>query len=191
MNTYEVVERILKELKARAWCILRFDEGRAYNANSSALEPQNLIDVVDGLTGFGFESLGGYTDRGVDKLVNAYDNVKEWLNGARGALGFKNLYWIFLYRGEPPSGLLVLTPECLFFVHGIGEPGEGMWFRLVGVPEEDKEGADRLALKHGLRWWGEPAHPILYRPCKLNLENAKGFWLDALAFLKEAHHSRI
>jgi hypothetical protein len=27
MNTYEVVERILKELKARAWCILRFDEG--------------------------------------------------------------------------------------------------------------------------------------------------------------------
>jgi hypothetical protein len=59
------------------------------------------------------------------------------------------------------------------------------------VPEEEKERVDELALKHGLQWWGEPVHPILYRNCKLSLENAKMFWLDTLAFLKETRYSKI
>jgi hypothetical protein len=191
LNAYHVVERILKGLKVQAWCLLRFDEGKIFDVGSSALEPQNFLGVVEGLTGFGFNFLGGYTDRGVYKLVNTYDNVKSWLKGERGALGFINLYWTFMHRIEPPSGLLVLTPECLIFLHGVSEPYEEMWFRLVGVPEEERERVDELALKYGLRWWGEPAHPILYRNCKLNLENAKMFWLDTLAFLKEVHHSKI
>jgi hypothetical protein len=191
LNTYDVVERILKKLKVQAWCLLRFDEGKTFNAGSSALGPQDFIGVVDELRGFGFEFLGGFTDRGVCKLVNAYANVKEWLNEGREALGFINLYWVFLYRDEPPSGLLVLTPECLVFVQGVSEPSEDMWLRLTGVPRDEEERMDELALKHELKWWGDPAHPILYRPCKPNVENAKRFWLDTLTLLKEAHHSRI
>ena len=60
----------------------------------SALEPQNFLGVVEGLTGFGFNFLGGYTDRGVYKLVNTYNNVKSWLKGEKGALGFINLFHI-------------------------------------------------------------------------------------------------
>jgi hypothetical protein len=96
-----------------------------------------------------------------------------------------------MYRDEPPSGLLVLTPECLVFVQGVSEPSEEMMLRLVGVPEDETRRMDGLASKHELRWWGDPAHPILYRPCKLNVENTKRFWLDTLALLKGAHHSRI
>jgi len=191
LNTYDVVERILKKLKVQAWCLLRFDEGKTFNAGSSALGPQDFIGIVDELRGFGFEFLGGFTDRGVCKLVNAYANVKEWLNEGREALGFINLYWVFLCRDEPPSGLLVLTPECLVFVQGVSEPSEDMWLRLTGVPRDEEERMDELALKHELKWWGDPAHPILYRPCKPNVENAKRFWLDTLTLLKEAHHSRI
>jgi hypothetical protein len=191
LNTYDVVERILKKLKARSWCLLRFDEGKTFDASSSAIRPEDFISIVDGLRDLGFEFLGSYTDRGVYKLVNAYTNVKEWLDGERTTLGFNNLYWAFMYRDEPPSGLLVLTPECLVFVQGISQPSEEMMLRLVGVPEDETRRMDELASKHELRWWGDPAHPILYRPCKLNVENAKRFWLDTLALLKEAHHSRI
>jgi hypothetical protein len=191
LNTYDVVGRILKRLKVRASCLLRFDEGKTFNADSSVLRPRDFIDIVDELRGFGFEFLGGYTDRGICKLVNAYTNVKEWLDEGREALGFINLYWIFLYRDEPPSGLLILTPECLVFVQGVSEPGENMWLRLVGVPKDEEKRMDELASKHELRWWGDPAHPILYRPCRLSLENAKKFWLDTFALLKEAHYSRI
>jgi|GEM_PF-4727808 len=76
LNTYDVVERILKRLKVRAWCLLRFDEGKTFNASSSALDPQDFIGIVDGLKGFSFEFLGGFTNRGVHKFVNAYANVK-------------------------------------------------------------------------------------------------------------------
>jgi hypothetical protein len=191
LNTYDVVERILKKLKAQSWCLLRFDEGKTFDVDSSSIRPEDFISIVDGLRDLGFEFLGSYTDRGVYKLVNAYTNVKEWLDGERTTLGFNNLYWAFMYRDEPPSGLLVLTPECLVFVQGISQPSEEMMLRLVGVPEDETRRMDELASKHELRWWGDPAHPILYRPCKLNVENAKRFWLDTLALLKEAHHSRI
>jgi hypothetical protein len=191
LNTYDVVERILKKLKAQSWCLLRFDEGKTFDVDSSAIRPEDFISIVDGLRDLGFEFLGGYTDRGVYKLVNAYTNVKGWLDGERTTLGFNNLYWAFMYRDEPPSGLLVLTPECLVFVQGVSQPSEEMMLRLVGVPEDETRRMDGLASKHELKWWGDPAHPILYRPCKLNVENAKRFWLDTLALLKEAHHSRI
>jgi hypothetical protein len=47
------------------------------------------------------------------------------------------------------------------------------------------------ASEHGLKWWGKPAHPILYRYCRPSLENAKSFWLDTLEFLEEVGYSMI
>jgi len=162
LDTYEVVNRILKMLKVQSWSLLRFDEGRNFNATLSIWRPHDLIDVVDDFARTGLEFLGGYTDRGLYKLVNAYANIKGWLNGERVTLGFSNLYWVFFVRMEPPSGLLVLTPECLVFVQGINEPNEEIWLGLADVPKDEKIMLNELALKHRLRWWGDQANPILY-----------------------------
>ena len=196
LNTYEVVEKILKRLEkpsedlleVKGWCLLRFSGGN-FDKDSSILDPQSFIGIVDGLKPLGFEFLGGYTDRGISKLVDVYSSVRGWLNGV--SVSFTNLYWVFLYRSEPPSGLLVLTPRCLVFIPGVNRPDEYMLFRIVGISGSRKREIDEIALNHKLRWWGEPEHPILYRSCNPNLRNTKSFWLDTLAFLEEAHYSMI
>ena len=76
LNTYEVVEKILKRLEkpsedlleVKGWCLLRFSGGN-FDKDSSILDPQSFIGIVDGLKPLGFEFLGGYTDRGIPKLV--------------------------------------------------------------------------------------------------------------------------
>jgi hypothetical protein len=189
LNAYDVVDKILKRLRKpsgeplKGWCLLRF--GGGFDKDSSILDPKSFIGIVDGLKTLGFEFLGGYTDRGISKLVDVYSSVKGWLNGV--SVSFTNLYWAFLCRDEDPSGLLILTPRCLFFIPGIGRPDEYMLFRIVGASGR----IDEIALNHGLKWWGEPEHPILYRSCEPSLENARRFWMDTLAFLEEANHSMI
>jgi len=170
-------------MKASPKCLLSFDGG--------VLEPQSFIGIVDGLKGLGFEFLGGNTERGFYKIVDVYDSVEEWIRGEREDLGFINLYWMFFRRDEPPSGLLVLTPECIVFMPGFNRPDDCMWFRLVCVSRKEREEVNEVTSEHGLKWWGEPAHPILYRHCKPSLENAKSFWLDTLEFLEEVGYSMI
>ena len=114
LDTYEVVNRILKMLKVQSWSLLRFDEGRNFNATLSIWRPHDLIDVVDDFARTGLEFLGGYTDRGLYKLVNAYANIKGWLNGERVTLGFSNLYWVFFVRMEPPLAYSCLHPNVSF-----------------------------------------------------------------------------
>jgi hypothetical protein len=194
LNAYDVVDKILKRLSKpsgeplKGWCLLRFCGGD-FDKDSSILDPQSFIGIVDGLKLLGFEFLGGYTDRGISKLVDVYSSVKGWLNGV--SVSFTNLYWAFLCRDEPPSGLFVLTPKCLVFIPGVGRPDEFMLFRIVGTSRRKKKEIDEIALNHGLKWWGEPEHPILYRFCELSLGNAKSFWMDTLEFLEEANYSMI
>jgi hypothetical protein len=91
LNAYDVADKILKRLRK---AFRRTFEGmmsseilwRDFDKDSSILDPKSFIGIVNGLKTLGFEFLGGYTDRGISKLVDVYSSVKGWLNGVSVSL---------------------------------------------------------------------------------------------------------
>jgi hypothetical protein len=191
LDSFEILDRILKKVGARQWCLLRFDDGAAFDPRSSATTPDALLRTLDHAQRRGFEVVGGSTDRGRDKLVDVYDKVRGWLEKKRERVGFKNLYDVFLARREPPSGLLILNPNCLVFVPGVRDPRDQLIIKLTGVPKSKKEMMERTCAKHQLKYIGDPDHPILYRADAVSAESLEKFVSAILAFFEEVGYANI
>ena len=67
---------------------MRFDDEEIFNRDDSAIEPSTLVEMIDELLRLGYEFIGGFTDRGMARMVNVYVNVKEWLSKQREKVGF-------------------------------------------------------------------------------------------------------
>ncbi|MEM2126750.1 MAG: hypothetical protein QXH67_00815 [Candidatus Bathyarchaeia archaeon] len=191
LNSYDVTERILKRLGVSLDLILRFDGGEHFNSSCSSLEPHALLEMIGRLSDMGFEFIGGWTDRGVNKLVDVYRNVRGWLASEREGVGFNNLYALYLRKVRPPSGILVLTSQVLIFIPGVIDPWEAFFIKLTGIPQSEKLRVEEQSGHHGLKWYGEPSHPILYRRAKPSADNAQEFVEDVLSFLEEAGYPEI
>jgi hypothetical protein len=189
-DSFEILDRILKKVGARQWCLLRFDDGATFDPRSSATTPSALLRTLDHAQRLGFDVVGGHTERGSSKLlVGVYDEVKGWLEGGR--VGFRNLYDVFLARREPPSGLLILNPNCLVFVPGVRDPRDQPLIKFTGVPKSEKEMTERTCARHQLKYIGEPDHPILYRADAVSAESLEKFVSAVLAFFEEVGYANI
>jgi len=191
LTTYDIIARLRKKLKLTQRTLLRFDDEKNFNKDDSVIDPSTLIEMIDELLRLGYEFIGGFTDRGQGKMVNAYINVNEWLSKQRKKAGFRNLYAVFLYRSSSPSGVLMLDESILAYFPGIMNPHEVLLIKVTGIPKKEKQKMNETCKHHGLGWYGEPSSPVLYRACNPSVENIKKFHIDILNFFKEAGYAEI
>lgn len=185
----EIRERL--KVKDKSRIILRFHEEKYFDSES-AIEPSALIEFIGFLNGFQqLEFLGGWTERGTTKLVNVYENLKEYLAGEREKAGFVNLYTIFFRRKEPPSGILAISPEILVFIPALQEPSEPIFLKFVGFSHSEKQRIKTLATQYRLGFYGEPDRPILYRESGFDIKDVKEFMVDVLRFCEDAVYAEI
>jgi len=191
LTPYDIIARLRKRLKLTQRNLLRFDDEKIFNKDDSVIEPTALVEMIDELLHLGYEFIGGFTDKGMAKIVNAYVNVKEWLSKQREKVGFRNLYAVFLYRCLPPSGVLMLNESILAYFPGIMSPHEALPIKVVGISREEKLKINEVCKRHKLEWCGNPSSPVLYRICNPSVENIKKFHTDILKFFEEAGCAEI
>ena len=69
---------------------------KIFNRDSSVIDPSALIEMIDELLRLGYEFIGGFTDRGMGKMVNTYVNVRsgspnnagKWVQPSGGSASF-------------------------------------------------------------------------------------------------------
>ena len=137
-----ILDRISKKTKIENCTLLRFNKGKEFSPSDSTIEPRKLIEIIESLEKLGPKFLGGYTDRGVCKLVNVYENVKEWMRKAREDVGFCNLYGIFFETEKPIFGLLMLYQKLAIFIPTIDY---SLPIRITCIPKQEKERVRNLA----------------------------------------------
>jgi len=191
LDAYEILSRLSKRYKGwRYGVLLRFEDER-FEKEVSILDPKGYLKLVQAITAQGFRDLGGWTDRGLYKLVKASERVAEWLKGVRERVGFRNLYAVFFYKPEPPSGLLVLAPSGFVFIPGVTHPKDTIWMDYTSQPESRKKRLKEMAERHGLIWWGSVTQPVVIRACRLDEEQALTFITDTISFFEETGYAEI
>ena len=87
--------------------------------------------------------LGGTTDGRTSRLQrNIVEDIEEFQNNKRNKVGFTNLYEIYLYKPESPSGILVVMPHRLLFIPGLSDVEQKLCIDYTGQPAERKEKID-------------------------------------------------
>ena len=115
----------------------------------------------------------------------------ELINGVRKKVGFTNLYAIFFYRAQSPSGLLAIIPSGFIFILGMTDPRENLPIDFTDQPKNRKNRLTEVGKKYNLRWYGDVRNPAVFRYESLNEHNLKTFVEDLLKFFNEVGFAEI
>jgi hypothetical protein len=191
LNSYEIVDRILKTSKKEEGCLLRFDENKTFNKQLSTFTPSSFVSLVDRVLASGLELLGGHTDVGISKMINVKEQVNAWLSRSREAVGFKNLYSIFFLKVKPPRGLFNLFSSGLVFVPGVYDPLEKIAVDFTAQPKKRKEKLTNISAKYNLRWYGDVTQPVVFRFSTLSENSFEQFAKDLDKFFEEVDFAEV
>ena len=194
-------ERKIKPWEAKAWTLLDFPGRRSFDASASATTPENFISIVDTiLSREDFLPLDDFkhkavTERGEKPITvyTAYHRVKEWLE-REAEVTFSNLYYVFLVKYQSPSGILCVGRYAyLIFMPGLTDYNDTLWIGFTSVSPEEKRRIRELSRLHGLKFWGEPSQPVLYRRVEppIDAEACEKFVQDVIKFFEDAGYPEV
>ena len=95
------------------------------------------------------------------------------MDGRSSKVSFVNLYQVYFFRTQSPSGILVLNPSCLVFVLGVTDALDEVYVEFIGHSKQEKNRIDKICCRYDLNWWGDPKHPVLFRFSSINERNVK------------------
>ena len=123
---------------------------------------------------------------------NIVEDIEEFQNNKRNKVGFTNLYEIYLYKPESPSGILVVMPHRLLFIPGLSDVEQKLCIDYTGQPAERKEKIDCKAKKQKLKWWGTVTSPVVFRDiCDIDANCLKKFLDHTSAFFREVGYPEM
>ena len=168
------------------------EEGNSlFDAESSLLSTDEILNLAKRIASLGLKSLGGWTDKGVSKLVNVESQLEEWTKRLRGKVDFINVYGIFFFKSTSPSGLLAILPSGFYFFSGIVEPSERTLVDFTDQPASRKSKLTEVSKMYDLKWWGDIRNPVLFRHNALKSEKIEAFLEDLGQFFSEVGFAEL
>ena len=194
LRPYEIVSRILQKyplINNRGY-LLRFEEQMEFSQDHSCINPSQFIRLIEKVKLKGFTSLGGYTEKGVYRLLkDVEDYIRDFLENKREKIGFINLYWIYFYRPTSPSGILVIVPYRFIFIPGLTEITQELFIDYTFQSADRKQKLSSIAKERKLKWWGDVRSPVIFRDCEINVNNFEIFLEDVLAFFEKVGYAEV
>jgi len=195
LDGYKIIDRIENRYSKNSdiWCLLRFeDKIRFLHDPSLFKDPSNFLDFMEKATTLGLKFLGGYTDKGVYSFVRVDISIRDFILGKRENTGFVNLYWVYFYKPNFPSGILALTTERFVFIPGLANVRDEIFVDYINQPNTKKQKLSASCKKYNLKWWGDVSSPVVLREHKKDVINELNPFIDEVEnFFNEIGYANI